>query len=148
MCKTARVDAYNFSFGSTLVERLINSFSFYYFLLTNTRRIPREFCAFPHLANFNFGICVINPVLLIIKSHCFRFVSLISRSETISTEVFHLVQTQMDHYYEMMLTDKKRIPFWSHRLHLALKAYQVDDRVIMSIAGEYREEMTKMYHVF
>ncbi|KAH0946664.1 hypothetical protein HN011_009855, partial [Eciton burchellii] len=45
-------------------------------------------------------------------------------SETISTEVFHLVQTQMDHYYEMMLTDKKRIPFWSHRLHLALKAYQ------------------------
>jgi len=54
----------------------------------------------------------------------------------------------MDHYYEMMLTDKKRIPFWSHRLHLALKAYQVDDRVIMNIAGEYREEMTETYHVF
>ncbi|RLU24932.1 hypothetical protein DMN91_003023 [Ooceraea biroi] len=45
-------------------------------------------------------------------------------SETVSTEIFHLVQTQMDHYYEMMLTDKKRIPLWSYRLHLALKAYQ------------------------
>ncbi|XP_043579591.1 protein timeless homolog [Bombus pyrosoma] len=45
-------------------------------------------------------------------------------SETISTEVFHLVQRQMDHYYEMIITDKKRIPLWSRRLHLALKAYQ------------------------
>ncbi|XP_032684190.1 protein timeless homolog isoform X2 [Odontomachus brunneus] len=45
-------------------------------------------------------------------------------SETISTEIFHLVQRQMDQYYEMILTDKKRIPVWSHRLHIALKAYQ------------------------
>lgn len=46
-------------------------------------------------------------------------------SETISTEVFHLVQRQMEQYYEMMITDKKKIPVWSRRLHLALKAYQV-----------------------
>ncbi|XP_043250203.1 protein timeless homolog, partial [Colletes gigas] len=45
-------------------------------------------------------------------------------SETISTEVFHVVQRQMEQYYEMMMTDKKRIPVWSYRLHLALKAYQ------------------------
>ncbi|EFN81173.1 Protein timeless-like protein [Harpegnathos saltator] len=45
-------------------------------------------------------------------------------SETISTGVFHLVQRQMDQYYEMILTDKKRIPAWSRRLHVALKAYQ------------------------
>lgn len=46
-------------------------------------------------------------------------------SETISTEVFYLVQRQMEQYYEMMITDKKKIPLWSRRLHLALKAYQV-----------------------
>ncbi|CAL1677972.1 unnamed protein product [Lasius platythorax] len=45
-------------------------------------------------------------------------------SETISTEVFYLVQRQMERYYEMMITDKKKIPLWSRRLHLALKAYQ------------------------
>ncbi|XP_012222325.1 protein timeless homolog isoform X1 [Linepithema humile] len=45
-------------------------------------------------------------------------------SETISTEVFHLVQRQMEEYYEMMITDKKKIPLWARRLHLALKAYQ------------------------
>ncbi|XP_014475495.1 PREDICTED: protein timeless homolog [Dinoponera quadriceps] len=45
-------------------------------------------------------------------------------SETISTEIFHLVQRQIDQYYEMILTDKKRIPIWSRRLHIALKAYQ------------------------
>ncbi|XP_025075247.1 protein timeless homolog [Pogonomyrmex barbatus] len=45
-------------------------------------------------------------------------------SETISTEVFYLVQRQMEQYYEMIITDKKRIPLWSRRLHLALKAYQ------------------------
>ncbi|XP_070151223.1 protein timeless homolog [Polyergus mexicanus] len=45
-------------------------------------------------------------------------------SETISTEVFYLAQRQMEQYYEMMITDKKKIPLWSRRLHLALKAYQ------------------------
>ncbi|CAL7943920.1 unnamed protein product [Xylocopa violacea] len=45
-------------------------------------------------------------------------------SETISTEIFHLVQRQMEYYYEMIITDKKKIPIWSRRLHVALKAYQ------------------------
>ncbi|XP_043529522.1 protein timeless homolog isoform X2 [Frieseomelitta varia] len=45
-------------------------------------------------------------------------------SETISTGIFHLVQRQMEHYYDMIITDKKKIPLWSRRLHLALKAYQ------------------------
>ncbi|XP_029034529.1 protein timeless homolog isoform X2 [Osmia bicornis bicornis] len=45
-------------------------------------------------------------------------------SETISTETFYLVQKQMDQYYEMMTVDKKKIPVWSRRLHVALKAYQ------------------------
>ncbi|XP_015433585.1 PREDICTED: protein timeless homolog [Dufourea novaeangliae] len=45
-------------------------------------------------------------------------------SETISTEIFHLVQRQMEQFYEMIVVDKKKIPIWSRRLHLALKAYQ------------------------
>ncbi|CAK9795773.1 Protein timeless homolog [Anthophora quadrimaculata] len=45
-------------------------------------------------------------------------------SETISTETFHFVQRQMEYFYEMITTDKKKIPVWSRRLHVALKAYQ------------------------
>ncbi|XP_048512372.1 protein timeless homolog isoform X2 [Athalia rosae] len=45
-------------------------------------------------------------------------------SETMSTETFYFVQKQLEHYYEMMITDKKNVPLWSKRLHLALKAYQ------------------------
>ncbi|XP_014609708.1 PREDICTED: protein timeless homolog isoform X1 [Polistes canadensis] len=44
--------------------------------------------------------------------------------ETISTEEFYIIQRQMSLYYEMILTDKERIRIWSHRLHLALKAYK------------------------
>ncbi|THK33002.1 protein timeless homolog [Diachasma alloeum] len=45
-------------------------------------------------------------------------------SETISTEMFYFVQRQMEEYYESMTMDKQKIPYWSKRLHLALKAYQ------------------------
>ncbi|XP_033230286.1 protein timeless homolog [Belonocnema kinseyi] len=45
-------------------------------------------------------------------------------SETISTEIFHVVQRQMEQYYEMLSVEKKKTHFWSRRLHLALKAYQ------------------------
>ncbi|XP_033326523.2 circadian regulator timeout [Megalopta genalis] len=45
-------------------------------------------------------------------------------SETISTEIFHFVQRQMEQYYENMVVDKKKIRVWSRRLHLGLKAYQ------------------------
>ncbi|KAL2717469.1 protein timeless isoform X1, partial [Vespula squamosa] len=45
-------------------------------------------------------------------------------SETISTEIFYIIQRQMNQYYEMIVTDKERIPIWSYRLHLALKAYK------------------------
>ncbi|KOC61872.1 Protein timeless like protein [Habropoda laboriosa] len=45
-------------------------------------------------------------------------------SETISTETFHFAQREMENFYEMIVTDKKRIAIWSHRLHIALKAYQ------------------------
>ncbi|XP_012279584.1 protein timeless homolog [Orussus abietinus] len=44
-------------------------------------------------------------------------------SETISTEMFYLVQKHMDQYYEMMNVDKKRTYLWSQRLHIALKTY-------------------------
>ena len=46
-------------------------------------------------------------------------------SETMTVQSFHFVQTQMEKCYEMMITDKKKIPLWSRRMHLALKAYQV-----------------------
>jgi len=58
---------------------------------------------------------------------------ILSSSETISTEVFYLVQRQMEQYYEMILVDKKKIPLWSRRLHLALKAYQVENCTIINI---------------
>ncbi|XP_076297468.1 circadian regulator timeout [Lasioglossum baleicum] len=45
-------------------------------------------------------------------------------SETISTEIFHFVQRQMEQYYEMIIVDKGKVPVWSRRLHLGLKAYQ------------------------
>lgn len=45
-------------------------------------------------------------------------------SETISTEIFHLVQRQMEEYYEILSLEKKKTQLWSGRLHLALKAYQ------------------------
>ncbi|XP_031834411.1 circadian regulator timeout [Nomia melanderi] len=45
-------------------------------------------------------------------------------SETISTEMFHFTQRQMEQYQEMMLMDRKKIPLWSRRLHVALKAYK------------------------
>ncbi|ODN02653.1 Protein timeless [Orchesella cincta] len=45
-------------------------------------------------------------------------------SETMSTSTFHYVQTLLDRYQGMMVTDKEKIPFWSRRAHMALKAYQ------------------------
>ncbi|XP_075549205.1 circadian regulator timeout [Dermacentor variabilis] len=45
-------------------------------------------------------------------------------SETICKEAFHYVQTQLEQYYEMMVTDKGKIRIWSKRLHVGLKAYQ------------------------
>lgn len=60
-------------------------------------------------------------------------------SETISTEVFYLVQRQMEQYYEVILSDKKKIPIWSHRLHLALKAYQVGEIKNTIIGIEFEE---------
>ncbi len=43
---------------------------------------------------------------------------------TVSTHTFHYVQTLLDRYQGMMVTDKEKIPFWSRRAHMSLKAYQ------------------------
>nr|CAD7457158.1 unnamed protein product [Timema tahoe] len=45
-------------------------------------------------------------------------------SETMHTQTFHFVQTQLENCYEMMVSDKKKLLLWSRRMHLALKAYQ------------------------
>lgn len=37
---------------------------------------------------------------------------------------FHYVQQQTEKYYDMISTDKKKLPLWSRRLHLALLAYR------------------------
>lgn len=55
------------------------------------------------------------------RHHQFRFRNVI---ETMSTSSFHFVQTLLDRYHGMMVTDKEKIPFWSKRAHMALKAYQ------------------------
>lgn len=36
-------------------------------------------------------------------------------SETISKETFHFVQKQLEDYYEMMVTDKRKIHIWAKR---------------------------------
>lgn len=55
----------------------------------------------------------------------------------------------MEQYYEMIITDKKRIPLWSCRLHLALKAYQVRNYTHMIGTTYYifREIGENIYHI-
>lgn len=45
-------------------------------------------------------------------------------SETVSIPTFHFVQQQMEHYFDMISSDKKKLLLWSKRLHLALLAYR------------------------
>ncbi|CAH1404037.1 unnamed protein product [Nezara viridula] len=45
-------------------------------------------------------------------------------SETMSVETFYFVQKYLETWHEMMVTDKKKIPLWSTRMHIALKAYK------------------------
>nr|XP_018907854.1 PREDICTED: protein timeless homolog [Bemisia tabaci] len=52
-------------------------------------------------------------------------------SETLSVHIFHFVQSQLETWMEMMITDKKKIPVWSKRMHLALKAYK---ELLMTLA--------------
>lgn len=41
-----------------------------------------------------------------------------------SIQTFHFVQQQMENYFDMINTDKKKLRLWSRRLHLALLAYK------------------------
>ncbi|KAK9879047.1 hypothetical protein WA026_003863 [Henosepilachna vigintioctopunctata] len=45
-------------------------------------------------------------------------------SETMSIQIFHYVQQQMEKYFDMIQTDKKKLREWSRRLHIALLAYR------------------------
>ncbi|XP_050538805.1 protein timeless homolog [Daktulosphaira vitifoliae] len=45
-------------------------------------------------------------------------------SETMALHIFHFVQERIDESREKLLTDKKKIPVWSKRMHLGLKAYK------------------------
>lgn len=39
--------------------------------------------------------------------------------------IFHFVQERIEESREKLITDKKKIPIWSKRMHLGLKAYKV-----------------------
>jgi len=39
--------------------------------------------------------------------------------------IFHFVQERIEESSEKLITDKKKIPIWSKRMHLGLKAYKV-----------------------
>jgi len=52
-------------------------------------------------------------------------------SETMSTGAFHYVQTLLDTYHSMMITDKEKVKFWSKRAHMALNAYHVSYQIII-----------------
>ncbi|XP_068209920.1 protein timeless homolog [Palaemon carinicauda] len=59
-------------------------------------------------------------------------------SETLNIQMFHYLQTHLENYYGMMTTDKKKIPFWSRRMHKALRAYQ---EILMTLA--YMDKSTE-----
>lgn len=46
-------------------------------------------------------------------------------SETMALNIFHFVQERIEDSREKLITDKKKIPIWSKRMHLGLKAYKV-----------------------
>ncbi|XP_022243537.1 protein timeless homolog [Limulus polyphemus] len=60
-------------------------------------------------------------------------------SETVSIQVFHYIHTQLENYYEMMMTDKRKLVLWSRRIHLALKAYQ-ELLMTLAVMGKSPEE--------
>lgn len=39
--------------------------------------------------------------------------------------IFHFVQERIEESLANLITDKKKIPIWSKRMHLGLKAYKV-----------------------
>lgn len=39
--------------------------------------------------------------------------------------IFHFIQERIEDSRAKLLTDKKKIPLWSKRMHLGLKAYKV-----------------------
>ncbi|VVC29572.1 Hypothetical protein CINCED_3A024542 [Cinara cedri] len=45
-------------------------------------------------------------------------------SETMSLHIFHFVQERIEEIRLKLITDKKKIPLWSKRMHLGLKAYK------------------------
>lgn len=53
-------------------------------------------------------------------------------SETVSIPTFHFVQQQMERYFDMLSSDKKKVLLWSKRLHLALLAYK---ELLLTIAA-------------
>ncbi|XP_070536276.1 protein timeless homolog [Ptychodera flava] len=55
------------------------------------------------------------------RHHSFRIDVI---SETFSVQSFHYIETNLQNYYEMMLTDKKEVTQWSRRMHLAMRAYK------------------------
>nr|AUI80375.1 timeless 2 [Euphausia superba] len=52
-------------------------------------------------------------------------------SETLHIQTFHYIQTNLETYFEMMTTDKKKIPLWSRRMHRGLGAYR---ELLMTLA--------------
>lgn len=39
--------------------------------------------------------------------------------------IFHFVQERIEESRDKLISDKKKIPIWSKRMHLGLKAYKV-----------------------
>ncbi|XP_045618399.2 protein timeless homolog [Procambarus clarkii] len=76
-------------------------------------------------------------------------------SETLSVQTFHYIQTNLETYYEMMSTDKKKIPIWSRRMHKAVRAYQellmtlacMDKSPVESVRESSRVLKSKVFYV-
>ncbi|XP_066907023.1 protein timeless homolog [Halyomorpha halys] len=60
-------------------------------------------------------------------------------SETMSVETFYFVQKYLETWHEMMVTDKKKLPLWSTRMHIALKAYKELLQNLIAMDGSSEE---------
>lgn len=54
-------------------------------------------------------------------------------SETMALNIFHFVQERIEESREKLISDKKKIPIWSKRMHLGLKAYKVYTNIFLCI---------------
>ena len=63
-------------------------------------------------------------------------------TETLSVGIIHYIQTNVENYFEMMTTEKKKIPLWSKRMHNGLRAYA---EILMTLSAMDRSKVINLF---